>query len=97
MRRQRRCQNCRHRALRLPQPDQQRGRIPRYLPRGVRCARRAITENMKIAAAYAIASLVSDAELKPEYILPHAFDPRIKDTVVAAVAEVARKDGVARI
>ena len=57
----------------------------------------AITENMKIAAAYAIASLVSDAELKPEYILPHAFDPRIKDTVAAAVAEAARKDGVARI
>ena len=56
----------------------------------------AITENMKIAAAYAIASLVSDAELKPEYILPHAFDPRIKDTVAAAVAEAARKDGVAR-
>lgn len=50
---------------------------------------------MKIAAAYAIASLVSDAELKPEYILPHAFDPRIKDTVAAAVAEAARKDGVA--
>ena len=57
----------------------------------------AITENMNIAAAYAIASLVSDAELKPEYILPHAFDPRIKDTVAAAVAEAARKDGVARI
>ena len=52
---------------------------------------------MKIAAAYAIASLVSDEELKPEYILPHAFDPRIKDTVATAVAEAARKDGVARI
>ena len=57
----------------------------------------AITENMKIAAAYAIASLVSDKELNPDYILPHAFDPRIKDTVAAAVAEAARKDGVARI
>ena len=56
-----------------------------------------ITENMKIAAAYAIASLVSDEELNPEYIIPHAFDPRIKDTVAAAVAEAARKDGVARI
>ena len=43
---------------------------------------------MKIAAAYAIASLVSDAELKPEYILPHAFDPRIKDTVADAVAAI---------
>ena len=55
-----------------------------------------ITEGMKIAAAYAIASLVSDEELNPDYILPHAFDPRIKDTVAAAVAEAARKDGVAR-
>lgn len=57
----------------------------------------AITENMKIAAAYAIASLVSDEELNPDYILPHAFDKRIKDTVANAVAEAARKDGVARI
>ena len=56
-----------------------------------------ITENMKIAAAYAIASLVSDDELKPDYILPYAFDKRIKDTVASAVAEAARKDGVARI
>ena len=58
---------------------------------------KAITENMKIAAAYAIASLVSDEELNPDYILPHAFDKRIKDTVAKAVAEAARKDGVARI
>ena len=57
----------------------------------------AITENMKIAAAYAIASLVSDEELNTEYILPHAFDKRIKDTVASAVAEAARKDKVARI
>ena len=57
----------------------------------------AITENMKIAAAYAIASLVDDDKLCKDYILPHAFDPRIKDTVAAAVAEAARKDGVARI
>ncbi|MBQ9227707.1 MAG: NAD-dependent malic enzyme [Eubacterium sp.] len=56
-----------------------------------------ITENMKIAAAYAIASLVSDDELNADYILPHAFDPRIMNTVAAAVAEAARKDGVARI
>ncbi|MBO4693976.1 MAG: NAD-dependent malic enzyme [Clostridia bacterium] len=57
----------------------------------------AITENMKIAAAYAIASLVSDKELNPDYILPHAFDKRIKDTVAKAVADAAKKDGVARI
>ena len=57
----------------------------------------AITENMKIAAAYAIAGLVSDEELNAEYILPQAFDPRVKDAVARAVAEAARKDGVARI
>lgn len=56
-----------------------------------------ITENMKIAAAYAIASLVEDDKLEADYILPYAFDPRIKDTVANAVAQAARKDGVARI
>ena len=56
-----------------------------------------ITENMKIAAAYAIASLVDDNELNADYILPFAFDERIKDTVAAAVANAAEKDGVARI
>ena len=52
---------------------------------------------MKVAAAYAIAGLVDDKELNAEYILPRAFDPRIKDAVAAAVAEAARKTGVARI
>lgn len=56
-----------------------------------------ITENMKIAAAYAIASLVDDDKLEPDYILPYAFDPRIKDTVAKAVADAAVKDGVSRI
>lgn len=56
-----------------------------------------ITENMKIAAAYAIASLVDDKDLNEDYILPYAFDERIKDTVASAVAEAAKKDGVARI
>ena len=57
----------------------------------------AITEKMKIAAAYAIAGLVSQEELCADYILPKAFDPRVKDAVAKAVAEAARKDGVARI
>jgi malate dehydrogenase (oxaloacetate-decarboxylating) len=56
-----------------------------------------ITENMKIAAAYAIASLVDDEQLNADYILPYAFDPKIKDTVAKAVADAAVKDGVARI
>ena len=57
----------------------------------------AITENMKIAAAYAIASLVDDDKLNEDYILPYAFDKRIKNTVANAVADAAIKDGVARI
>ena len=56
-----------------------------------------INEEMKIAAAKAIAGLVSDSELTPDYILPYAFDPRVGKTVAAAVAEAARKSGVARI
>ncbi len=56
-----------------------------------------ITEGMKIAAAYAIASLVDESELNEEYILPHAFDERIGDTVAKAVAKAAREDGVARV
>lgn len=56
-----------------------------------------ITENMKIAAAYAIASLVDDKDLTPDYIMPYAFDERIKDTVANAVAKAAKEDGVARI
>ena len=56
-----------------------------------------ITENMKFAAAKALASLVSEEELCAEYIIPKAFDPRVKDAVAAAVAEAARKDGVSRI
>lgn len=56
-----------------------------------------INEDMKIAAAYAIASLVSDKELTADYILPKAFDDRVGPTVAKAVAEAARKSGVARI
>lgn len=56
-----------------------------------------INDEMKIAAAYAIANLVSDKELNAEYILPEAFDKRIKETVSKAVKEAARKSGAARI
>lgn len=55
-----------------------------------------INDEMKIAAAYAIASIVSDSELKPEYIIPNAFDERVGKTVAAAVAKAARDSGVAR-
>ena len=56
-----------------------------------------INDAMKIAAAEAIASLVSDDELTAEYILPDAFDPRVGKAVAAAVAQAARDTGVARI
>lgn len=56
-----------------------------------------INDQMKIAAAKAIASLVSDEELNADYILPKAFDPRIKDRVAEEVAKAARESGVARI
>ncbi len=56
-----------------------------------------INDEMKIAAAYAIASLVSDDELRTDYIIPKAFDKRLKDTVANAVADAARRSGVARI
>jgi len=56
-----------------------------------------INDEMKIAAAKAIASLISDEELNPEYIIPAPFDNRVAETVAAAVAQAARDSGVARI
>ena len=56
-----------------------------------------INDAMKIAAAHALAGLVSDAELSKDYILPAAFDPRVRDAVASAVAAAARETGVARI
>lgn len=56
-----------------------------------------INEDMKLAAAEAISSLVSEKELSADYILPHAFDERIGKTVASAVASAATKSGVARL
>lgn len=56
-----------------------------------------INEEMKIAAAKALAGLVSDEELSADYIIPKPFDPRVGKTVAAAVAQAARDSGVARI
>ncbi len=56
-----------------------------------------INDAMKLAAADAIASLVSDEELTAEHILPDAFDPRVGKTVAAAVAKAAKDSGVARL
>lgn len=51
---------------------------------------------MKVAAANALASLISDDELKADYIIPAAFDKRVGPAVAKAVAETARRTGVAR-
>ena len=56
-----------------------------------------INDQMKIAAAYALAGLVSEEELCPDYVLPAAFDPRVGPAVAKAVAKAAKDSGVARI
>ncbi|MEE0871950.1 MAG: malic enzyme-like NAD(P)-binding protein [Ruminococcus sp.] len=61
------------------------------------CRASDINEEMKVAASFAIASLVEDDKLEPDYILPHAFDPRVGKTVAAAVKQAAIDSGVARI
>jgi len=56
-----------------------------------------INDTMKIAAAQALAGLISDEELSADYIIPAAFDKRVGPAVASAVAEAARKSGVARL
>lgn len=58
---------------------------------------RQINEEMKIAAAYAIAGLVADDELREDFVVPDVFDPRVAPAVAAAVAKAAIETGVARI
>ena len=56
-----------------------------------------INQEMKVAAAYAIANVVSEEELSPEYVLPDAFNKSVVENVSKAVKEAAIKTGVARI
>lgn len=56
-----------------------------------------INDEMKIAAAKAIASLITDDELNPEYVIPAPFDPRVGKVVAEAVAKAARDSGIARV
>lgn len=58
---------------------------------------KAITEEMKIAAVMAIADLIEEKDLRADYVVPDAFDPRVAPAVAAAVAKVAIESGVARI
>nr|WP_298879865.1 NADP-dependent malic enzyme [uncultured Phascolarctobacterium sp.] len=57
---------------------------------------RAITEEMKVAAVYAIADLIDEKDLREDYVVPDAFDPRVAPAVAAAVAKVAIENGLAR-
>lgn len=57
---------------------------------------RAITEDMKVAAVYAIADLIDEKDLREDYVVPDAFDPRVAPAVAAAVAKVAVEKGLAR-
>ena len=61
------------------------------------CRASDINEEMKIAASYALASIIDDSELNADYILPHAFDPRVGKAVAEAVKKAAIESGVARI
>jgi malate dehydrogenase (oxaloacetate-decarboxylating) len=56
-----------------------------------------INEEMKVAAAFAIANLIDEKDLRPDYIIPAPFDPRVAKAVADAVAKAARDSGVARI
>ena len=56
-----------------------------------------INDEMKIAAAYAIAGLIDEKDLNADYIIPNPFDKRVVEAVSKAVAEAARKTGVARL
>jgi malate dehydrogenase (oxaloacetate-decarboxylating) len=56
-----------------------------------------INDEMKIAAAYALAALIGENDLRPDYIIPAAFDPRVRDAVARATAQAAIKSGVARV
>ena len=56
-----------------------------------------INDEMKIAAAEAIANVIPESELRPDYIIPDSFNPNVKDAVASAVREAAIRTGVARI
>ncbi|MDD2402123.1 MAG: NAD-dependent malic enzyme, partial [Clostridia bacterium] len=56
-----------------------------------------ITEGMKLAAAYAIADLVSEKELAPDYVIPNPFDKRVSASVANSVAKAAMDEGIARV
>ena len=71
--------------------------FPGIFKGALQCRASDINDQMKMAASFAIANLVNEAELSAEYILPEAFDPRVGEAVAKAVAEAAIQSGVVRI
>ena len=81
-----------HRPIRLSQPDQQRARFPGGVPRSAGCpGHLEISEQMKVAAARAIASVVRPEQLNTSYIIPSVFNPEVVDEVAKAVRTAAAR------
>lgn len=70
--------------------------FPGLFKGALRAKSKKITEEMKLAAANGLASLIKDEELNEKYIIPDAFDPRVADAVAAAVEKVAKEQGICR-
>ncbi len=83
----------RHRPLGLPQPDQQRARVPGIFRGALDVRAPQITEAMKMAAATAIANIVPESELREDYIIPSVFNRDVAPAVADAVAAEARSAG----
>ena len=87
-----------HRPLRLPEPDQQRPLPSPAIFRGALDAGApTINEEMKLAAAKAIAAVVTDDDLNEDYIIPSVFDRDVAPAVAAAVVAEAKNAGIARV
>ena len=86
----------RDRQVGLPEPDQQRPRLPGVFRGALDVRASAITEGMKVAASRALATVIPPDDLGPEYVIPGVFNRDVGPRVAAAVAEAAEQDGVAR-
>ncbi len=88
----RRCLYCRYGQKRLPEPDKQRSLYsPGIFKGALQCGAKAITEEMKKAAAYAIADIVTPDKLSREYIIPSPLDKSVAEAVATAVEKAAQK------
>lgn len=70
--------------------------FPGLFKGALRAKSKKITEEMKLAAAYGLASLIKDEELRKDYIIPDAFDPRVAEAVATEVERIAKEQGICR-